>query len=304
MKVSLFSLPYHLARPRIGMGGGPIRYLDKGADQLLREHGCEVDVETIEHRGPFQHEIATIIELNAQLAEGVRKAVQQHCFPLVLAGNCNTCLGTLAGLGSTDVGIIWFDAHGDFNTPETTRSGFLDGMALAIATGQCWKQLACEIPDFRPIPETRTLLVGVRDLDPEEKELLERTQVVRVGADRIRRSGLGAALEPALHALASRVREIYLHIDIDVLDPSEAPANEYSAPGGLSLAEVEQAVGLITERFLVRAAALTAYNPDYDPENKTLQAGLRLMSAIIKAASASAAKLRPGCTQLGGPSPL
>jgi arginase len=286
MKVSLFPLPYHLACPRIGMGLGPVRYLEEGVDRLLREHGCEVEVETIEPRGSVQHEINTILSLNTRLAERVRKAIQQRRFPLVLAGNCNSCLGTLAGLGSTDIGIIWFDAHGDFNTPDTTHTGFFDGMALAIATGQCWKPLASEIPNFRPIPEIQTLLVGVRDLDPEEKELLERTEVIRVGADRIRRSGLGAALEPALHTLASRVREIYLHIDIDVLDPSEAPANEYPAPGGLSLAELAQAVGMIAERFLIRAAALTAYNPDYDRENKTLRAGLRLMSVIVEAAGA------------------
>ena len=286
MKVALFQVPYHMGHERVGMGLGPIRLLEQGADRRLRERGHEVDLTSVARPGPVRHEIGAILEINRLLAGSVGEAVRQQQFPLVLAGNCNSCLGTLAGLSPSQVGIIWFDAHGDFNTPETTRSGFFDGMALAAATGNCWKALSSKISDFRPVAEERVLLVGVRDLDGAEEELLKRSRVTVLRADQIRRDGIAAVLKPALARLQSKVQEIYLHLDIDVLDPTEAPANEYSAPGGLSVTELEQAVGMIAGRFAIRAAALTAYNPDYDPDNKTLRVGLRLLRAIVEAAAA------------------
>lgn len=268
------------------MGLGPTRYLERGAEQALRERGCEVEVESVERRGAFRNEIGAAMEVNRRLAERVRQAVRHGRFPLVLAGNCNSCLGTLAGLDRPRVGLIWFDAHGDFNTPETTNSGFFEGMPLAAATGRCWRELCAKLPNFRPLPDEHVVLAGVRDLDPKEKELLEQSKLAVVPAARLKQEGVQSALEPALTNLRARIQEIYLHIDIDVLDPAEAPANEYSgAPGGLALRELAQAIQVVGERFRMRAAALTAYNPECDQDDRTLRAGLRLMMAIIEAAA-------------------
>src|SRR6185369_6198983 len=163
-------------------------------------------------------------------------------------------------------GIIWFDAHGDFNTPETTSSGSLDGMGLAIATGRCWRKLAGTIPGFSPVPEWNVLHVGARDLDAGEKPLLDASGVAVIDAQRIAAEGVRSSLEPALAALSGRVREVYVHVDIDVLDPREAPANQFSTPGGLAVDQLVEAIELIAERFTISATAITAYDPQYDPD--------------------------------------
>ena len=94
----------------------------------------------------FLSEIGTAFELNRLLSKEVKAAVGDGMFPMVLSGNCNSCLGTIAGINSGQLGVVWFDAHGEFNTPETTQSGFLDGMPLAMATGRCWKTILKTIP--------------------------------------------------------------------------------------------------------------------------------------------------------------
>src|SRR2546423_13798265 len=106
------------------------------------------------------------------LSTAVRETREASRFPIVLAGNCNTAVGTLAGLGAESTGVAWFDAHGDFNTPETTTSGFLDGTAVAIITGRCWTQLACTVPEFAPIADERVCLIGTREVDALERDLL------------------------------------------------------------------------------------------------------------------------------------
>src|SRR5687767_1880913 len=113
-------------------------------------------------------EIGTAFDLDRQLAREVAAARLRSAFPLTLAGNCITSVGTVGGLGAGATGVLWFDAHGDFNTPETTIGGFLDGMALATVVGRCWRSLAAGVPGFTPVAEENVVLVGARDLDPAE----------------------------------------------------------------------------------------------------------------------------------------
>jgi arginase len=124
--------------------------------------GDHFAVDNVEVQGQVPLEVGTSFAVARRIAESVRQAVSSGAFPLVLAGNCLSCVGTLGGLGAPSPAIIWLDAHGDFNTPETTVSGFLDGMALATAVGRCWGKLAATIPGFCPVPEKQVVLVGAR----------------------------------------------------------------------------------------------------------------------------------------------
>jgi arginase len=129
----------------------------------------------------------------------------------VLSGNCHSCLGTLAGLQAEQAlghprrtGIVWFDAHADFNTPDTTPSGFFDGTALSAATGGSWRTLTSTIPGFRPVDEARVVLVGAGDIDPGVDDLLERSAIVTVTVEDMRDND-GDALGAALEGLRERV---------------------------------------------------------------------------------------------------
>ena len=263
------------------MGRGPEHFIQQRVDLLLQNQGHEVQVDCIEAADPFRAEISTAFELDRLLAEHVKTASFQNRFPLVLSGNCNSCLGTLAGITSTSapVGIVWFDGHGDFDTPETSINGFLDGMGIAMATGRCWQAMTNAIPGFRPVLEENVVLIGAREFDPQEIESYEQSNVTIVSAESIRQKGIEVAL-PALTSLKSRVEQIYLHIDLDVLDPKEAKANEFAPPEGLTVEQVEQAIFLIKERFTIGASAIASYDPGFDEEGKTFRAGVSFMEIM------------------------
>lgn len=280
--LSLISMPYHAGRPEVGMGLGPKALLERYG--LAEALGDDVEVEVVTLSDGGRPEIARTSS-SRRLAERVSAARAAGRLPLVVAGNCNSCLGTAAGLGPRrGLGVVWFDAHGDFDTPKDNRSGFLDVMALSTLTGACWEALRRSIPGFREIAEQDVILVGVRDLEPHQHARIEGSRVQALFGDAIRWSSVEDVLEPALTDLRARAETVYLHVDLDVLDPSEGRANEYAAPGGLSLAELERSIRLVGSRVRVAGAAMTAYDPGCDPTGRVAQATLRVARAIRDAA--------------------
>lgn len=276
--VQILSLPYHQARPRVGMGSGPVELLERhGLAGELEWRGFAAAVEEIPEPEEAT-EIARTFELDRRLADRVRAAAGRDAFPLVLSGNCSSCLGTVAGLGRTDLGVVWFDAHADFDTPDDNLSGFFDVMALAILTGTGWRALRESIPGFRPVEERNVVLVGVRDLAPYQRERLD-SSAVNVVANAPRMGEIAAAVDD----LSRRVRDVYLHVDLDSLDPAVGRANEYAAPGGLSVEALTDAIALVGEWLEVRAAAVTAYDPRFDPAGDVARAAVGVAAAAADA---------------------
>lgn len=162
-------------------------------------------------------------------------------------------------------------------------------MSLAITVGHCYKDLWVKIGKSSPIPESSVLLVGVRDLDPKERERLELSDVHTVTTDELKQIGPLKNLRLKLEQLQTQVNEIYLHIDVDVLDPKEAPGAGYRCPNGISSTLVEQAIGMIAECFQIKAVALTNYRPEYDEKNKTVQVSSQLLEVICTSLSLGSA---------------
>lgn len=272
--VRLLSVPYDSARPDVGMGAGPAALIGQGIEAALRSAGHQVAREEVRIGDELVPEIARTFAINRRLAELVGAAVRESAFPLVLTGNCNACLGTVAGLGAGPRrAVLWLDAHADLDTPEDNESGFFDVMALSILTGACWRRQASLLPGFRPVAEEDVVLLGARDLEPYQRRRLE--------ASNVRAVDMGS-LAPALSALAPA--DLYLHLDVDVLDPSEGRANRYAAPGGPSADEVAAAIGAAGERLSIRAATISAYDPAVDPEGRVARTAVRLAVAIADAA--------------------
>jgi arginase len=282
MDLQLVSVPYDTARRGERMGAGPEHLLQSGAVERLRAAGHRVRVERIDPPvDTFLAEIGTAFALQRGVAEAVRRAERDGYLPVVLSGNCNVAaVGTLAAVGPR-VGVLWFDSHGDFNTPETTIGGFLDGMALAILTGRCWRQLVAQLPGFQPVDEANVVLLGTRDLDPLEAAALAESSLTT-----LRPADVRTRLETTLGELRQRVRDLYVHVDLDVLDPAtQGRANALAAPGGLTLAEVDSAIRLAARDFRVRSAALTAYDPTVDEDGRVCRAALRLLATLADVAA-------------------
>lgn len=273
MNVQLLAVPYDSGHRGARMGAGPEALLDAGLEDALRDNGHVVHTRIAEIPADSWHaEIETSFELMRMLSRAVREAIESERLPIVLAGNCNTAIGTIAGLGET--GVVWFDAHGDFNTPETTTSGFLDGTAVAIITGRCWTQIAGTIPGFRVVPDERVCLVGTRDVDPFEERLLIDSRV-----DVIEPSKLRSRLPRKLRSIAQYVERAYVHLDLDVLDPSVASANKFAVSGGLTVEDVEFALLEVGRELRIAGITLSAYDPTADRSGAAAAAAIRLISA-------------------------
>ena len=279
--VDLICCPYDSGRRDWRCGLAPKRILQQGAVARIEAGGLDVRVVEIDAQVEYESEAALVFEAQRQVARNVTNARQSGRMPQVLGGNCNVAVGGVSGIGGPRLGVVWFDAHGDFCTPETTASGFLDGMGLAMVVGRCWQHALSTIAGYAPIPESATALIGARDLDPWEIRDLADSAITSLCVEDIRAEGVRSAFAPFLAKLEREVDHVYLHIDIDVHDPVKVPANHYNAPGGLSAGEVRDAIALIGQRIDVAGGGISSYDPSFDPEGKTAEVAVGVLESII-----------------------
>lgn len=253
------------------MGSGPLALARAGAAARLRERGHTVRERVVEAASRWRSETTTAFELQRAVAAEAVAARAAGQFPLLLAGNCNSTVGMLAGGG-----LVWFDAHGDFNTPETSPTGFLDGQALAMAVGRCW---TAAVPEVVPVAERNVVLVGARSLDPAEESALRGSDVAWLPPDQARDVG---RLSTVLTELAARVDAVHVHIDLDVYDPSLAPANSFAAPGGLLADDVRRILVGIAERTRITSATLASYDPRCDRGSRIRDTALDVLVLLAE----------------------
>ncbi|ANN55713.1 arginase [Mesorhizobium loti NZP2037] len=257
MKITIILASYDSGHYHGGMGQGPDALIAGGLVDALTIAGHEVAVADIGRVGDDQErEIATGFAVCNAVSGEVRIAIDRGRFPIVLAGNCLTSAGAVAGEGAD--AIIWADQHGDLNTPETSVYGFLDGMALATVLGLCWRPMAAAIPGFKPIDPSRCVLVNARDLDPAEEELLKTLPVIRTECP-----GIG----PATTKLkAAGAKSVHMHLDLDVHDPKELQANRYVTSGGPSPEQLRDAACAMALAVPVVGITVSAYDPAFDAQ--------------------------------------
>jgi arginase len=289
-ELRLIASPYHDGLAGVDRGHAPTRLLEEAeASGVLAALERPISVEVVDPADPADPEAARVFELCRRLAERVRAAVADSAFPVVLAGDCNSCLGTVAGCGTRGLGVVWLDAHADFDSPEDSRSGSLDGMGLAMLTGRGWETLREMIPGFAHVDEGQVVLVAVRDLEPAQRDRLRASRIRSLEGNAFSEAALGAAFDD----LHDRARRVYLHIDLDSLDPAEGTANQYTALGGLSYAQLMDVVDQLFQRFEVAAASITAYNPKSDVDGRMASTATRLLAAIATRALSSGRPAAP-----------
>lgn len=274
--IDVLQVPYDSGRRGVRMGAGPLRLVQDGIVEHLAGRGHDTRLVSVELEDGLHAEAAAAFRIGRIVRARVQSALLEQRLPLVLAGNCITSIGIIAALHMP--AVYWFDAHADLNTPETTRTGFLDGMALAVSLGYCWSGLARDL-GLQPLPASRVRLIGARDLDPAER--------TRIDAGEIRCCAPG-------HPFTSDDcvpggGDAYLHIDLDVLDPGIGEANQFAAPGGLSLENVLDAMSTIAAHHRIAALALTALDPQSDIDGRITEAAFRI--------AARAAALRDAATR-------
>ena len=271
--ISLIQLPYDSGRFGERMGRGPIALLDSGLAEHLRSVGNEVDVASVRLSEGLHSETNALVELQGLAVPLIRDAIERQARPIILSGNCGTAaLSAMAALDPRSTGIIWFDAHADFNTPETSPSGFLDGMGLAILTGRCWRRLAERFESFQPVLDSQVIQIGVREKDPPEVQLLQESGIKQIPTVAL------AELPEVLRQLGTNT--VYVHVDLDVIDTSEGRANGWACGGGLSVNQLRDALELIGRRASIVAGAVTCYDPAVDADGRIGRAIPRIVELL------------------------
>jgi arginase len=208
-------------------------------------------------------------------AAAVADVKRARAVPLVFAGNCMTAVAACANPTTTRLGVIWLDAHGDFHTPETTHSGYLDGMALAMLTDACWYTLLRAVPGFAPISPEQVLFVGGHALDAGEGARMRAAGMTVIGGGSLKR------VQAAIETLASRSDAFYVHCDLDVLDTGELTANTWARPGGIGSAALDEVLRAIAACGRIEALAFTAYDPSFDERGTASGIVERAMAAAL-----------------------
>ncbi len=292
VRVVLLKMPYTGARNVAELSGTPDYLAEGGIIERLSGRGAVLKpTETIGLTSEEQADYGEWHRLglaNGHLAEIVARNLRAGYLPVGLLANCSSLMGMLGGLQNSGpdrrplrVGLVWIDAHGDFNTPETTLSGMLGGMPVAISAGLALTNLRLKSGLDPALPTKYIVMAAVRDTDPLEHELIDRSDIEMITVDDIRT--LSSNLHEQMKRLSRLADVIYIHVDMDVLDPYEVEGHSLTVPNGPTSAELAAA---ITEMFKYERSAgfgvASTPSNDRDPEGRSLEAAYRLIEAAVQ----------------------
>jgi arginase len=290
-RVAIIGAALDLGAGRRGVDMGPSAIRYAGLSERLERAGIDVEdrgnVETAlaetrttgSERARF---LAEILETCARIAGEVEQARADGLLPLVLGGDHSIAIGTLSGLAAADGpgGVLWLDAHGDLNTPGTTPTGNVHGMPLAAVLGLCGDSFTADGLSLPAVEPTRVALVGVRSLDPGERETVRELGVAVYTISDLDRRGVEPILAEALERVSGG-SFVHASIDLDVVDPEVAPGVGDPVRGGLSYREAHLALELVAEAGVLDSLELTEVNPIRDHENATAKVAVELAASAL-----------------------
>ena len=295
-KIRIIGVPMDLGQSRRGVDMGPSALRVAGLQSRLKQLGHTVeDIGNMpvkqpeeqpygEKRAKYLHEIA---ETCRDLAEMTEKTMAEGYFPLVLGGDHSIAIGTCSGVSdffhkqSKKIGCLWLDAHGDMNTPESSPSGNVHGMPLASLIGYGAPELV-ELLGFKPKVEPRNVvIVGVRDLDAKERRLVKDSGVHAFTMRDIDERGMRDVLSEALRFATDDTEGIAVSVDMDLIDPADAPGVGTPVRGGITYREAHLAMEMIADSEAMASLEVVEINPVIDLHNKTALLGVEMVLSAL-----------------------
>jgi arginase len=297
-QIAILGAPLDFGAGRRGVDMGPSALRLAGLNAKLQSMGYQVhdlgnvpvaQQETIAEGSPSAKYLGPIAHCCAELARIVNDVVEKGQFPLVLGGDHSVAAGTVAGVAhafrrhNQKIGVIWIDAHADMNTPEISPSGNVHGMPLASCLGRGPRELT-HILGYAPKVEGRnTVLIGLRDVDERERAVVRELGVVAFTMRDIDELGLRKIMEQAIAAATDGTAGFHLSLDMDAVDPDEAPGVGTPVRGGMSYREAHLSMETICDSGRMLSMELVEVNPVLDSANRTALLGVELiMSAMGK----------------------
>jgi arginase len=291
-RIRIIGAALDLGQDRRGVDMGPSAMRSAGLQAQLEALGFAVqddgnivapDMAALEQGDPRAKYLADILRYNARMADAVEAATRAGEFPLVLGGDHSLAIGVLGGLAraaGAPGAVLWIDAHGDLNTPETSPSGNIHGMpvAAAVGLGRSWFDTG-EWP-VPSVEEARVAMIGIRSLDDREREVLRGTQVRVVTMAEIDRIGMEAAVDTALDRLRA-APWVHVSLDMDVMDPLHAPGVGTPVPGGISYREAHLMMEMVSESRMMGSLQVVEVNPILDVQNRSAQLAVELVCSAL-----------------------
>jgi arginase len=291
-KIRIIGVPMDLGASRRGVDMGPSALRVAGLQSRLKQLGRQVeDIGNVQVKQPEEQHygeknakyLEEISETCKGLAEMIHKTLDENLTPLVLGGDHSIAVGTAAGAAahfhknSKRIGMIWLDAHGDMNTPESSPSGNIHGMPLASIMGYGPPELT-ELGGLKPMVEPHNVcLVGIRDLDAKERKLVKDSGVHIFTMRDIDERGMREVMSEALRFAGDDTAGVAVSLDMDFVDPTEAPGVGTPVRGGVTYREAHLAMEMIADSRALTSFELVEINPVIDLHNKTATLGVELV---------------------------
>ena len=290
--IAIIGVPLDLGSGRRGVDMGPsaIRYAEivqrlAGLGYQIHDTGdIAVNRDAVRHSpGVRMHYLEEIERVNIELCKRVSEQLDLKRFPLILGGDHSIAIGTLAGIRrlTQKLGVVWFDAHSDINTPETSPSGNIHGMPVAIALGCGHERLtAIGGPDTR-LNAKNFVQIGIRDLDPGEKVRLREQGLTVFTMHEIDRLGMARVMEEAIRIASDGTDSVHVSFDMDVMDPLHAPGVGTPVVGGLTYRESHLAMEMLSAANIIGSAEFVEVNTVLDHGNQTAKVAVALVSSLL-----------------------
>lgn len=292
-KLSIIGVPMDLGQTRRGVDMGPSAIRYAGVIERIENIGYSV-----EDKGNIEIALAervhsdentnlknlkAVADASERLAQTVSDVITNKRFPLVLGGDHSIAIGTLAGISRhyKNLGVIWYDAHGDLNTADTSPSGNIHGMPLAASIGigdDALTRIGGYTPKVKP---ENIVIIGARSLDEGEKELIKEKGIKVYTMHEIDRMGMTKVMEETILYLRDKTDGVHLSLDLDGLDPHDAPGVGTPVIGGISYRESHLAMEMLAESQLITSAEFVEVNPILDERNKTATVAVALMGSLL-----------------------
>jgi len=290
--ISVIGVPLDLGADRRGVDMGPsaIRHAgmkerlevlgyninDKGDIMVNRPDICQGEGESLKY-------LNEITRVNIELCQTIDDEMAKGQFPLVLGGDHSIAIGSLAGVmqHKKKLGLLWFDAHGDINTVETSPSGNIHGMSVAVSLGLGHEQLVAIGGGEVKLDPAKIVMIGIRDLDPGEKVLLKKLGITVFTMHEIDIIGMANVMSEAIRIVSDGTDGIHLSFDMDVMDPLHAPGVGTPVIGGLTYRESHLAMELVSEANIITSAEFAEVNTVLDNKNQTAKVAVALIGSLF-----------------------
>lgn len=293
LPLSLIGVALDLGQNRRGVNMGPsaIRYagvverLETLGHTVIDEGDIQIDAGLqAENSDSKLKNLKEVMQTNTLLAEKVATVLEEDRFPLVLGGDHSIAIGTLAGLATKykNLGVIWYDAHADMNTDQTSPSGNIHGMPLAVSMGLGDERLVNLHHKGQKVKPENIIIIGARSIDPGERLLIKELGIQVYTMHEIDKYGMTTVMDKAIqHLKNNQVDGVHLSLDLDALDPLYTPGVGTPVAGGVSYRESHLAMEILEESGLVTSAEFVEVNPILDEKNKTADVAVGLMGSLF-----------------------